>query len=71
MIPPGSFKQIPHGRFAFEGIINGVSLEVQIVSLGNNIFTLNAVGKGVDFPVTVGLTIGPNTGTTTGTPQFQ
>ena len=75
-IPAGSFKQIPHGRFVFEGVINEVRLEVQIVHLGNNIFTFNAEGKGVDLtdltnPVTVVLTIGVNTGTTTVTAQFQ
>jgi hypothetical protein len=46
-IPAGSFKQIPQGSFAFEGVINGVSLEVQIVSLGNNIFTFQGGGTGV------------------------
>ena len=69
-IPAGSFKQIPHGRFAFEGVINGVNLEVQIVPLGNKIFTFKAEGTGADFtgltnPVTVVLTIGTNTGSTT------
>ena len=73
-IPPGSFKQIPLGRFVFEGVINGVGLEVQIVPLGNNIFTFKAEGKGVDLtgltnPVTVVLTIGDNTGTTAVTAQ--
>ncbi len=68
-IPPGSFKQIPHGRFTFEGVINGVSLEVQIVPLGNNIFIFKAEGRGVDLtgltnPVTVVLTIGNDTGST-------
>jgi hypothetical protein len=68
-IPPGSFKQIPDGRFAFEGVINGVSLEVQIVPLGNNIFTFKAEGKGVNLTgltnsVTVVLTIGDDTGST-------
>jgi hypothetical protein len=75
-IPPGSFKQIPHGRFAFEGVINGVSLEVQIVPLGNNIFTFKAEGTDVDLtgltnPVTVVLTIGLDSGTTTATAEFQ
>ena len=68
-IPAGSFKQIHQGRFAFEGVINGVSLEVQIVPLGNNIFTFKAEGTGVDLtgltnPVTVVLTIGIDSGTT-------
>jgi hypothetical protein len=68
-IPAGSFRQIPHGKFAFEGVISGVSLEVQIVPLGNNIFTFKAEGTGVDLtgltnPVTVVLTIGNDTGST-------
>jgi lactonase family protein with 7-bladed beta-propeller len=68
-IPPGSFKQIPQGRFSFEGTINGASLQVQIVPLGNNIFTFKAEGTGVNLtgltnPVTVVLTIGIDSGTT-------
>jgi hypothetical protein len=74
-IPAGSFKRIPDGRFAFEGVINGVSLEVQIVPLGNKIFTFKAEGTGADFtgltnPVTVVLTIGIDSGTTTAVAQF-
>jgi hypothetical protein len=47
-----------------------VSLEVQIVHLGNNFFIFKAKGRGVNLtsltnPVTVVLTIGVNTGTTT------
>jgi hypothetical protein len=46
-----------------------VSLEVQIVPLGNNFFTFDAVGAGVDLtgltnPVAVVLTIGVNAGST-------
>jgi DNA-binding beta-propeller fold protein YncE len=75
-IPPGSFKLNPNGRFAFQGFINGVSMQVQIVPLGNNIFTFKAEGTRVDLtgltnPVTVVLTIGINTGATTVTAQFQ
>jgi hypothetical protein len=75
-IPAGSFKKIPHRRFAFEGVIDGVSLDVQIVPLGNNIFTFKAEGTGANFtgltnPVTVVLTIGINTGSTTVTAQFR
>jgi 6-phosphogluconolactonase len=75
-IPPGSFKQIHNGSFAFEGAINGVSLEIQIVPLGNNIFTFKAEGTGVDLtrltnPVTVVVTIGIDSGTTTVTAEFQ
>jgi hypothetical protein len=74
-IPAGSFKQNPKGNFAFEGVINGVSLQVQIVPLGNNIFTFKAEGSGVNLtglrnPVTVVLIIGIDSGTTTATAQF-
>jgi hypothetical protein len=69
MIPAGSFTHV-FGEFKFEGTINGVDLGVQIVPLGNNIFTFKAEGTGVDLtgltkPVTVVLTIGINSGTTT------
>jgi hypothetical protein len=69
-IPTGSFKLNPTGRFSFEGTINGVSLDAQIVPLGNNIFTFKIKGAGVDLtgltnPVTVVLTIGVDSGTTT------
>jgi 6-phosphogluconolactonase len=75
-IPAGSLKKNPNGRFAFEGVINGVSLQVQIVPLGNNIFTFKAEGTGVDLtgltnPVTVVLTIGIDSGTTTTTAELQ
>jgi DNA-binding beta-propeller fold protein YncE len=69
-IPPGSFKLNPNGRFEFEETIQGVRLEVQIVPLGNNIFNFKVEGKGVDLtgltnPVTVVLSIGIDSGTTT------
>jgi hypothetical protein len=74
-IPAGSFKLNFQGRFAFKEVINGVSLEVQTVPLGNNLFTFKAVRAGVDVtgitnPVTVVLTIGINTGTTTVLARF-
>jgi len=72
-IPAGSFQLNPNGRFAFQGVINGVSMQVQIVPLGNKMFTFKAQGTGVDLtglfnPVTVVLTIGDDTGSTA---QFQ
>jgi hypothetical protein len=75
-IPADSFRRHHNGRFAFEGVINGVSLEVQIVPLGNNIFTFKAEGTDVDLtgltnPVTVVLTIGIDSGTTAVTAEFQ
>jgi 6-phosphogluconolactonase (cycloisomerase 2 family) len=74
-VPTGSFTKIPNGRFAFQGTISGVSLQVQIVPLGNNIFTFKAEGAGANLtgltnPVTVVLTIGNNSGSTTTTAQF-
>jgi hypothetical protein len=74
-IPTGSFQQNPNGRFAFEGTINGVGLQVQIVPLGNNMFTFKAESTGVDLtgltnPVPVVLTIGIDSGSTTATAQF-
>lgn len=52
-----------------------MSLQVQIVPLGNNIFTFKAEGSGVDLtgltnPVTVVLSIGTDSGTTTATAEF-
>jgi hypothetical protein len=74
-IPAGSFKQNPNGRFVFDGVSNGVSLEVQIVPLGNNIFTFKAEVTRVDLtglanPVSVVLTIGNDSGSTAVTAQF-
>ncbi len=75
-IPAGSFQLNPNGRFAFQGVINGVSMQVQIVPLSNNMFTFKAEGTGVDLtglfnPVTVVLTIGDDFGSTSVTAQFQ
>jgi hypothetical protein len=70
-IPAGSFhKPLFSNGFEFVGVIKGVSLDVQIVPLGNKRFTFNAAGTGVNLagltnPVTVVLTIGVNSGTTT------
>jgi hypothetical protein len=76
-IPAGSFNQGFFERFVFAGVINGVSLRVQIVRpLFNNIFRFQAVGTNVDLtgltnPVTVVLTIGINSGTTTVLARFR
>ncbi len=74
-IPAGSFQQDPRGRFKFEGVISGVSLEVQIASLGGNDFQFKAEAQGADLsgtvnPVTVELTIGDDGGSTTVTAEF-
>jgi hypothetical protein len=56
--------------------LNEPAMQVQIIPLGNNIFTFNAQGAGVDLtgltnPVTVVLTIGDDTGSTAVSAQFQ
>jgi hypothetical protein len=80
-IPSGSFRQNHSGRFTFQGVINGLNLQVQITPLGNNIFTFKAEkfkseGIGVDLtglsnPVDVVLTIGNDSGSTAVTAQIR
>ncbi|HSL02834.1 MAG TPA: SBBP repeat-containing protein, partial [Nitrospiraceae bacterium] len=69
-IPAGSFKQ-KKGRFTFEGVIHGVKLEAVLRSLmlGND-YEFKVEGKGANLtvtsnPVTVGLTIGDDSGSKT------
>jgi hypothetical protein len=69
-IPAGSFKS-HKGRFTFEGVIHGVTLEAVLrsLTLGND-YEFKVEGKGADLtgtanPVTVGLTIGDDSGSTT------
>jgi 6-phosphogluconolactonase len=75
-IPAGSFEQEPNERFEFMGTINDLSLKVQIVALGNNLFIFNAKSRGVNLtgltnPVAVVLTIGIDSGTTAVRAEFQ
>jgi hypothetical protein len=74
-IPAGSFQQDSR-LFRFDGVINDLKLQVQIVSLTNNLFILKANGSGVDLtsltnPVTVGLTIGIDSGSTEVIARFE
>ena len=74
-IPAGSFREDKKGRFKFEGTINGVALEFAIRPLGGNSFEFQAQGEGADFtgtmnPVTVNLTIGDDSGSTTVNAEF-
>jgi hypothetical protein len=71
-IPAGSFQQMARGEqqgsYWFSGVIDGASLWVRIVPLGENGYELKAEGAPVDFsglqnPVTVSLSIGSTTGT--------
>jgi hypothetical protein len=67
VIPDGSFIQDKKGRYKFEGVIDGVRLEIVITSLRGNQFEFKAEGKGADLtgtvnPVTVQITIGDDAG---------
>lgn len=67
VISDGSFIQDKKGRYKFEGVIDGVRLEIVITSLGRNQFEFKVEGKGADFtetvnPVAVHITIGDDAG---------
>jgi hypothetical protein len=86
-IPAGSFHFKPakpgkHGKpgklaqFTFEGVIDGVAVEAKITPLGANSFEFKTEGQGADLtgtanPVTLGLTIGDDGGSTTATAEFE
>lgn len=68
-IPAGSFRKGRTGAYAFAGRINNVLIEALIVPLGNNRFGFQAAAYGANLsgttnPVTVGITIGNDNGTT-------
>jgi hypothetical protein len=67
-LPIGSFTSEQEG-YSFEGVVNGVSLKMQIRPLSSRQYSFHASGHGTNFtgiapPVTVGLTIGDDSGTT-------
>jgi hypothetical protein len=69
-IPSGSFKLTREMRYVYEGTIAGVALEVRISPIAPNSDAISVEGSGVNLagmtsPITVGLTIGNDTGTTT------
>lgn len=62
--------------FTFEGVINGVDLEVKVTDLGGGSFEFKAEGTGADLtsmanPVDVKLTIGNDGGSTTVEAEFE
>ena len=68
-IPAGTFAVNKKGSFVFEGVIDGMMLEIKIKPLDNNTFTLTAEGNaanltGLSGPFPVGLTIGNDSGAT-------
>jgi len=69
-IPPGSFRSDPDhsSSYGFKGTVGGVVLEVRLVSLSGNMYAFSFEGSGAQLagvtnPVTVDLTIGNNSGT--------
>ena len=74
-IPRGAFKQNPNGRYVFSGVIDGVSLAIQIEPLSPNSFAFKVSASGVNLssivnPVAVVLTIGDDSGSTTATATY-
>ena len=72
-VPAGSFHQLRRGAkkgsYVFSGTIGGASLAIQIVPLGGSSYQFKATASPVDLtaltnPVTITLTIGNHTGTT-------
>jgi hypothetical protein len=69
----GSFHKLwnaPNAPYAYEGTVNGANLVLGVVPLGRNEFQFDAAGSpvtfaGVNDPVTISLTFGNDSGTTT------
>jgi len=75
-IPAGSFKRHLSGAYAFEGTINGVALEFRIKPMSGNSFSFKAEADGANLtgatnPISLGLLIGSDGGTTEVTPEFE
>jgi hypothetical protein len=69
-IPPGSFTKTPRGRFVFAGEIDGVHLKARLVPRSGGTYAFRFHGRGAPLagiadPVSVGLSIGDDTGTAT------
>jgi hypothetical protein len=69
-IPSGSFRLTRDMRYVFEGTTAGVALAIRISPLAANSYAISVEGSGANLggmtsPITVGLTIGDDTGTTT------
>ncbi len=71
-LPAGSFHRLwnaSNAPYGYEGTVNGATVALGLVPLGNNTFSFDAAGSPVTFPgiknpVTVTLTFGTDTGTT-------
>jgi hypothetical protein len=69
-LPAGAFELDRTGTFKFEGVVDGMALEVKITPLGGAAFDFSAEGRGADLtgianPVPVTLTIGDDRGQVT------
>jgi len=74
-IPAGSFLKDKQSRFEFKGTINGVNVQAKITQLGGKQFRCEVQGEHADLtgfanPVTVTLTIGDDSGSTTVRAKF-
>ncbi len=76
-IPPGSFRLVGNGQhYVFSGTIGGASLAVNVTPVTPTSYSFRASVSGPNLtaltnPVSVTLTIGSNTGTTSVTASFQ
>ena len=73
-IPSGSFIRNSKGVYVYAGTIAGVALEMRMAPVGPNSYSFNAEGNGANLaetsnPLTVGLTIWDDAGTTTVAPE--
>ena len=74
-IPAGSFE-LDDGEFKFEGVIDGVTLEVEIEPQEDGTLEFEIEGEGADLtgitnPVEVGLAVGDDAGTTAITAELE
>lgn len=69
LIPPGSFKENKQGSFVFQGTVNGISVQAQIIPLGGGEYVIKLDASGassvISAPLSVALAIGNNFGATT------
>ncbi len=78
-IPAGSFKLLTHGSkagsYAYSGVVNGVTVAVQISAVSGTSYQLTAsaspVTAAVANPISVTITIGDDSGSTSVTAKFQ
>jgi len=75
-IPAGSFRVNNKGKFTFEGVLSGVSVEAKITPLGGARYELKLEAKplnvsGLTNPVATQVVIGNDSGSATVTAKFE